>query len=91
MGKWSYKRENKVRSLYRQVARDGAISGREMQYVLNRLGYMVSYQEALQVLFTLDTNRDGHISCNEFVNGIRTFSLTYPKTPKKYRVYGSYY
>ena len=90
-GKWTYKREAKVRALYAQVARDGAISAREVQYALNRLGYMVSYQEALQFLFTLDTNRDGHISANEFCNGVRMFAMGYPKTPKKYRRYAGYY
>ena len=89
-GKWSYKREAKVRAIYAQVARDGALSAREVQYALNRLGYMVSYQEAIQFLFTLDTNRDGHISANEFCNGVRTFAMAYPKTPKKYRHYNFY-
>ena len=89
-GKWTPKREAKVRMLYAQAARDGAISVSEVQWVLNRLGYMVSYQEALQFLFTLDTNRDGHISCNEFCDGVRAFVACYPKTPKKYRKYGKY-
>ena len=82
---WSPKRDAKLMKLYREIVADGKITPKEAKKVLKKMGYEVSKEEALQFLFTLDVNRDGIISCEEFMAGVHAFSCNYPKTPKAYR------
>ena len=79
---WSSKREKKLRELYHKYMKDGVLTPRELQKCLKKFGYAVSDQHALQVLYTLDTNRDGRVDYGEFSNGIHQFVMVYPRTRK---------
>jgi len=50
-----------------------------MKKCLIKFGYLVNDMQAMQILYTLDTNRDGHISYQEFNAGIRQFAAVFPR------------
>ena len=79
---WSKKREEKLAKLYRKCMKDGVFTPREMQKCLKKFGYLVSDQHALQILFMMDTNRDGRLDFREFVVGMKQFVTVYPRTRK---------
>lgn len=82
---WSPKRQEKLRKIYREIVADGIITVKEIKKVLKKMGYYLDDQQAAQFLRTMDTNRDGRISYDEFFVAIKTFSIYYPKTPKALR------
>ena len=82
---WSPKREQKLRKMYREIVADGRVTPKEVKKVLKKMGYYVDEHQAQQVLFAMDTNRDGRISFDEFYVAMKTFSMNFPKTPKALR------
>lgn len=82
---WSAKRQAKLTKMYREIVKDGKVTPKEIKKVLKKMGYYVDEQQATQFLFAMDTNRDGRISYSEFFAAMKTFSMSYPKTPKALR------
>eukprot|EP01107_Rhizomastix_libera_P000900 TRINITY_DN116_c0_g1_i5.p1 TRINITY_DN116_c0_g1~~TRINITY_DN116_c0_g1_i5.p1 ORF type:complete len:167 (-),score=36.75 TRINITY_DN116_c0_g1_i5:120-620(-) len=77
---WSDKREKKLYKIYHKAVKDGVITPKELKKCLIKFGYMVNDMQAMQILYTLDTNRDGHISYQEFNSGVKRFAAVFPRT-----------
>jgi len=80
---WSGKREKKLAELYKKYMKDGILTPRELQKCLKKFGYILNDQHCLQVLYTMDTNRDGRVDYGEFNRGIKQFVMVYPRTRMK--------
>ena len=81
--KWSEKREKKLHKAYVEIMRDQYMSVAEVKHVLEKMGYILNDQQCLCFLYTIDTNRDGHISWEEFRDGVRQLVAVYAKNGKK--------
>ena len=81
--KWNEKREKKLRKAYDEIMKDQYMSVAEVKKCLGAMGYILNDQQCLCFLYTIDTNRDGHIQWEEFRDGVKQLVTTFAKNGKK--------
>jgi len=77
--KWDEKREGKLRAAYDEIMKDQYMSVAEVKSCLAQLGYNLDDQQCLAFLYTIDKNRDGRISWEEFRDGVKELVTRYAK------------
>ena len=81
--KWNEKREKKLRKAYDEIMKDQYMSVAEVKECLGAMGYILDDMQCLSFLYTIDTNRDGHIQWEEFRDGVKQLVTTFAKNGKK--------
>jgi len=76
---WTAKRDAKLQKVWYKIARDGRITYKEIQKLLDEFHYKISMQEAMWFYNTLDVNRDGRIDLPEVRIAMQQFIMTYPR------------
>jgi len=77
--KWDEKREKKLRTAYDEIMKDKYMSVAEVKDCLAQLGYNLEDQQCLAFLYTIDKNKDGQISWEEFRDGVKELVSRYAK------------
>jgi len=77
--KWDEKREKKLRTAYDEIMKDQYMSVAEVKACLSQLGYELDEKQCLSFLYTIDKNRDGRISWEEFRDGVKALVSRYAK------------
>ena len=80
--KWSEKREKKLRANYDEIMKDQYMSVAEVKSCLGQMGYALDDQQCLSFLYTIDKNRDGRISWEEFRDGVKELVTRYAQNGK---------
>jgi len=80
---WNEKREKKLRSAYNEIMKDQYMSVAEVRKCLLEMGYDLNDQQCLCFLYTIDKNRDGRISWEEFRDGVKQLVTSFAKNGKK--------
>jgi len=81
-GDWNEKREKKLHTAYNEIMKDQYMSVAEVKQCLLEMGYDLNDQQCLSFLYTIDKNRDGRISWEEFRDGVKELVTKYAKNGK---------
>jgi len=80
--RWDEKREKKLQTAYNEIMKDQFMSVAEVKACLLEMGYDLNDQQCLSFLYTIDKNRDGRISWEEFRDGVKQLVTMYAQNGK---------